>query len=59
MECRDAAEVHSRFIKELLKVIQDDLFGSGKDSSQPGYELIAKNMTHSWNFFKLQGGNMV
>jgi hypothetical protein len=24
----EAAEVHSRFIKELLKVLQDDLFAS-------------------------------
>ena len=57
LESRDAAEVHSRFIKELLKIIQQDLF-NGETQPDPNNQIV-KNQMHMWTFFKQNGGTLI
>ena len=57
LENLEAASVHSRFIKELLKTLQDDL-AQDPAPDQTATDIRA-NRNLLWNFFKVNGGFII
>ena len=57
IEDEEAGSVLFKFIKELLKTLQEDLFAANQqlDENDP----VVKNMKHLWNFFQINGGSMI
>lgn len=57
LESHEAAKEYSRFIRELLKDLEKELFKSKTplDPSSP----ITINKQHMWNFFKTNSGTMI
>lgn len=49
IEDEDAASVLFRFIKELLKILQEELFAT--DQQLDDNDPVVKNKKHLWNFF--------
>ena len=49
IEDEDAASVLFRFIKELLKILQEELFAT--DQQLDDNDPVVINKKHLWNFF--------
>ena len=57
LESYESANEHSRFIRELLKVLEMELF-QGQNPPDPN-DPTTLNKQHMWNYFKLNGGRMI